>query len=222
MFEEAGAGEGAIVRFEALLAAMFGDDERAGGEEGGGWGAELVEGRGVFFGGVVGGVEKDDVEDGRAGLELAEEGGGGAGVDGDARGEAQAGEIGAEDFEGGWSALDEGDAGGTAAESLDGDCAGAGIEVEEGHRGDAGCEDVEECLAEAVAGGAGRHACGGLKRARAECSGDDTHANQHTRRGGGRFRRGVRWNVVVSHPSAVSLKLIEKQKQLLRLPPISS
>jgi hypothetical protein len=32
----------------------------------------------------------------------------------------------------------------------------------------------------------------------------------------------VRWNVVVSHPSAVSLKLIEKQKQLLRLPPISS
>ena len=150
---------------------VFGDDEGLGGEEVGGAGAaEEIEGGGVFDGGVVGRVEEDEVEgevgvrreddtrgrrgDGGAG-EAVEGGGGAALFDGDAADDAERGEVGAEGAEGDGAALGEEDVGGAAAEGLDADGAGAAVEVGEAGVGDAGREDVEEGLAEAIAGGPG-------------------------------------------------------------------
>ena len=75
----------------------------------------------------------------------------------------------------------EPDVGGAAADRLDADRAGAGVEVDEAGPGDARREDVEEGLAQAVAGGARAAAARGDERARAIGAGDDAHPTIMTR-----------------------------------------
>ncbi len=71
--------------------------------------------------------------------------------------------------------LDEDGFAGAAAEGLDADGAGARVEIKKNSAGDARREDVEEGLAEAVAGGAHVQASRRVERARAELSGNDAH-----------------------------------------------
>ena len=73
--------------------------------------------------------------------------------------------------------FDEYDFGGTAAERFDADGAGAGEHVEEAATGDASREDIEERLAEAVAGGAKGKALEAFELAAAKSSGDDAHGD---------------------------------------------
>jgi len=63
----------------------------------------------------------------------------------------------------------------TTTQRFDADGASAGEHVEEAASGDASSEDIEECLAEAVGGGAKSKALEAFELAAAECSGDDTH-----------------------------------------------
>ena len=66
-------------------------------------------------------------------------------------------------------------------EGFDADGSGAGVEVDEAGAFDAGLEDVEEGLAEAVAGGTGGCSARGVELARAIGSGDDAHRANGTR-----------------------------------------
>ena len=84
-------------------------------------------------------------------------------------------EVFAEGGEGGGGVFAEPDVGCSAGEGFDAYGSGAGVEVDEAGAFDAGLEDVEEGLAEAVAGGAGGGSAGGLELARAIGSGDDAH-----------------------------------------------
>ena len=69
----------------------------------------------------------------------------------------------------------EPDVGGSAAEGLDADGTGSGVEVDEAAGVETGGEDVEEGLAEAVAGRPSGGAFGGDEPARAEEAADDAH-----------------------------------------------
>jgi len=123
-------------------------------------------------------IEEDEVDGvGELGEleETLEQGAGAAVFKGEAGGDLEGGEVGAQRGEGGGGVLGEPDVGGAAAEGLDADCAGAGVEIEETAIGDARGEDVEEGLAEAVAGGAGGGAPWGDELAGAMGSGDNTH-----------------------------------------------
>ncbi len=95
----------------------------------------------------------------------------------------ECGEVGAQCGDGGCGAFDEGDVRGAAAESLNSDGAGAGVEVGKAGSFDARREDVEDRLAEAVAGGTRGHAGGRGERAAAIGAGDDTHGDRRTRIG---------------------------------------
>ena len=80
-------------------------------------------------------------------------------------------------------ALDECDVRCTAAQRLDADSAGAGVEIGEARAFDLRREDVEERFAQAIAGGARRHAARRGERAAAIGAGDDTHGDRRTRTG---------------------------------------
>lgn len=66
-----------------------------------------------------------------------------------------------------------------AAEGFDADGAGAGEDVEEARASDGGAEDVEECFAEAVAGGTEGEAFEAFEDAAAIFAGDDAHEWQN-------------------------------------------
>ncbi len=72
LLEDAGASERAVLDGGSICcgvwawAAVLGDHNGAGGEQGLGFAAEDFEGAGVLFGCVVGGVEEEDVKGGDA------------------------------------------------------------------------------------------------------------------------------------------------------------
>ncbi len=176
LFDDSNAFEGAVAVFERLLAAMLGDDEGVGSERSSRSAAQQAQSGGVFGGSVVRGIEKNKAEVlewrcGRAAKECACAGSVDAGLSGD----AEAGEVGAENFESSRGALDKGDLRSAAAERLDADSTGARVEVEKDGAFYAGSKNVEEGLAQAVAGGAGGQARGRSEGARTETSGDDAH-----------------------------------------------
>ncbi len=87
LLEDAGASEGPVLDGGSFGggagAAVLGDYDGVGGEEGLGLGAEEGEGGGVLLGCVVGGVEEEDVEGGNGfGGGFAEPGGDWLGFDG--------------------------------------------------------------------------------------------------------------------------------------------
>ena len=75
--------------------------------------------------------------------------------------------------------FDKGYVGGAAAEGFDADRASAGEDVKEARASDAGAEDVEECFAEAVAGGTEGEALEALEDAATVFAGDDAHEGQN-------------------------------------------
>ncbi len=168
LFERPGLRERAVAGAEGRLAAVFGDDQRTGGEDADAAdAAQQVEGVGVVGLGLPGRVEVDEVEElgcagGLGGLfgEAFEEGAGAALVDGHTAIDPKGFEVGAECGEGWVGALGEEDVGCAAAERLDADGAGAGVEVGEAAAVEARREDVEEGLAQAVAGGTRAGAAG--------------------------------------------------------------
>ncbi len=158
-------------------AAVLGDHQGAGREKRSG--AKKGEDAPVFLGGGIRGIEKNDVERsvcrsvfrGEAlqapqGVELENP---------CATAYAKGIEILLNKAGSGRMVFDEYDFSGTAAQRFDADGASAGEDVEEAASGDASSEDIEECLAEAVAGGAKSKALKAFELAAAECSGDDTH-----------------------------------------------
>ncbi len=168
------------------FAAVFGDDEGVGGEDdSAASAAKEMQGVGVFGFGFPGGIEVDEVEEiGGAGFGggflrslggTFEQGAGSAFFDGVGVRDLQGLEVGADGSEGGFGLLGEEDLHGSAAESLDADGSGAGVEVGEAAVGDAGREDVEEGLAQAVAGGPGSSSARGDQLAGAVGSGDNAH-----------------------------------------------
>ena len=62
LFEQAGAFKAAIALAELLFPAMFGDDQRAWSKDANC--AQQAQRRSIFFRGVIGRIEKDQVEDG--------------------------------------------------------------------------------------------------------------------------------------------------------------
>jgi len=170
-----------VILVESAAPVVFGDDESIGREEGAAVAAEQAEGENVL---VVGGVRRveEDEAGGAAGFEEAgKRGGDAAWLEGVAAANAERGEVGANGAEGRLGLLDEDGFTGAAAEGLDADSAGAGIEIEKERAGDAGREDVEESLAEAVAGGADVEAAGRMEHAGAELSGDNAHGGHRIR-----------------------------------------
>ena len=91
------------------------------------------------------------------------------------RGKLEGGDVGADGGEGWGGLLDENGGVRATAESFERVGAGAGVKVEEAGAGEAGLEDVEEGLAEAVGGRPGGGAARGLEDAGAEVAGDDAH-----------------------------------------------
>jgi hypothetical protein len=75
--------------------------------------------------------------------------------------------------------------GGAAGEGFNADGSSAGVEIDEAGACDAGLEDVEEGLAEAVGGGPGGGSARGLEQARAIGSGDDPHKTRYKVQGAG-------------------------------------
>jgi len=71
--------------------------------------------------------------------------------------------------------LDKDDFGGSAAEGFDADGARSGKEIDESRAGDIGGQYVEECFAQAVAGGAQGEAFEGFQDAALVSSSDDAH-----------------------------------------------
>ncbi len=158
------------------LAAVLGDDAGARGEERFGAGAAKEgEGGGVLGGGNVGRVEEDEVKGIGAGEQAGDEGGYAAVIEGVAGGDVHGLEVLAKSGEGGAVAFGEEDVGGAAAEGLDADSSSAGVKVGESGAGKGWRENVEEGLAEAVAGGAGAGSTRGDQRPRAVKAGDDAH-----------------------------------------------
>jgi len=224
VLEGAGLAEAAEGWGEGELAGVLGNDEGGGSEEDLRAGAaEQGERVGVVGGGIVRGVEEEDVEGGEGGdgsgravelsldipgchsvcmpVDEAVEGGDGAArFEGVSGADAERVEVGAEVGEGGLGAFGEEDVSGSAAEGLDADGSGAGVEVGEAGLFDAGLEDVEQGLAEAVAGGAGAFAARGDEGARAKGSSDDAHGLMVP--GGGWVRRGCASQVAAGLGSA--------------------
>jgi Zn-dependent protease/CBS domain-containing protein len=109
--------------------------------------------------------------------EAFEQGTGASLFDGEVVGDFEGFEVGADGGERGLGLLGEPDVSCAAAEGLDADGTGAGVEIGEAAVGDAGREDVEEGLAQAVAGRARVGATRGDELARAMGSGDDAHGS---------------------------------------------
>ncbi len=174
----AGLGEEAAAVGERFSAAVFGDDEGVGGEDGAAWlTAQEAEGGGILGVEVPGRIEEDEVErGGGVAQQLVEECGGAFGIDVESGCDFESGQVGSDGGDGGGGFFGEGDVGGAAAEGLDSDGAGAGVKIGEAAAGNAGRDDVEEGLAEAVAGGAGEVAARGGERTGAVGAGDDAHS----------------------------------------------
>ena len=81
----------------------------------------------------------------------------------------------ADEFCGGGVIFDKGYVGGAAAEGFDAYGAGAGEDIEEARANNAGAEDVEERLTEAVAGGTEGEAFEAFQDTAAVFAGDDAH-----------------------------------------------
>jgi hypothetical protein len=177
----AGLVEGSIAGGEWSFAGVLGDDEGIRGEELAASGAaEEVQGRFVLDLEVVGRVEEEDVDGAGWGLdglaEAVEKGSGAAVFEGVALGDLEGREIRAEGGDGGGGLLGEPDVESAAADGLDADGAGAGVEIDEAAAFNTRGEDVEEGLAEAVAGGAGFGATGRDELTGTVGAGDDAHS----------------------------------------------
>ncbi len=177
LLQLAGAGKPAVTvgKGEVAAGSVFGDDQRFRMEAfGSGGAAQEAEALDVGFFVFIGRIEEDKIEDW---CEFLQERHGASGIDGEARGNAKGGEIGVQGFEGGRRILGKPDVARAAAEGFDADSSGAGIKVGEGGAGHAGSEDVEQGLAQTVAGGAGGGAgwCG--EETGTVASGDDAHAH---------------------------------------------
>ena len=168
-FEDAVAGG----ELEFGFGGVLGDDEGVWGEElAAGGAAEEAEGLGVVGFALVGRVEEDDVD---GDLEFLQELGDAAIFQRVAAGDFEGGEVGAERLQGGCAVFCEPDAACATADGLDADGAGAAVEIDEITAGQARGDDVEEGLAESVAGGAGGGAGGRDEETRTVGSGDDAH-----------------------------------------------
>lgn len=167
--------EGSVACGEGGFAAVLGDDEGVGSEEGFAAGAaEEAEGGLVLVGGLVGWVEVDDFDGGSFG-EALEEGSSASVFEGVAVGDLEGGEVGAEGGQGEVGVFRKPDVGGSAGDGLDADGSGAGVKIDKAAGGDAWRDDVEEGFAEAVAGGAGSETAWGGELTGAIGSGDDAH-----------------------------------------------
>ncbi len=174
---EARAGEAtvAVGGLEAF-AGVFGEDERVRGEDlRVGRASQEAERLGVVVLGVVGRVEEDQVERVPELEKPLQERGGSAVFDAIAAGDLEVGQVGFEGFERRRSVLCEEDVRGAARDGFDADGTGSGEEVGEAAARDAGAEDVEEGLAEPVAGGAGVGSGRGGEDSGPVDSGDDAH-----------------------------------------------
>ena len=155
---------------------MLGDDQSIGREEFATAGtAEKAEGAFVLGSGLVGRVEKDEVQRGAEFAKALEQRAGAAVFKGVAVGNLKGGEVGAQGGDGGGGVLAEPDVGRSAADGFDAGGSGASVEIDEAAAFDAGLEDVEETLAEAVASGPGSGAAGRGELTGAKGSGDDAH-----------------------------------------------
>jgi len=156
LFVGAGAVELAVAGGGVeVFRRVFGQDQGVRREERSvGWAAQEAEGLGVVVFGVVGWVEEDDV-DGVGGLgEALEKGGRAAVFEGEASGDIEVRQVRLEGLQGGCGFFGEEGVGRATGDGFDADGAGSGEEIGEAAALDTGAEDVEEGLAEAVAGGA--------------------------------------------------------------------
>jgi len=157
------------------LAGVLGDDDGVGGENDFVVVGEEVERGAVLVAGLVGWVEEDEVHGASVLDHGVEQLADAAVFDGVATLQLERGDVGADGERGFGLAFGKPDEVCAAAEGLDADGAGAGVEVGELGAFDTGREDVEERFAEAIAGGTGFEAFGGLEDSGAEFSGDDAH-----------------------------------------------
>ena len=184
MLELSRADQAAIAIGQSKIAAcgVFCDGERFGAEAfRSGLAAEEAESLRVRVFIVVGRIEENEIESVR---EFLEQRHGASGVDGAAGTYAQRGEIGVKGFEGGRGVFGEPDVACAAAEGFDADGSRAGVEVGEGGVGQAGSEDVEQGLAQAVAGRAGGGSGWSGEEAGTISSGDDAHGHYRNCREG--------------------------------------
>ena len=162
LFHEPGTVQGSEAIRKGGLAGVLGDDAGGGQEKVSTAGAaEQGEGGGVLVGGLGGRVKEDEVEAISGFGEPGQKGTGAAIVQGVAGGDPEGAQVLAQGGDGERSLFGEEDVGGSAGDGFDTDGAGSGVEVGEAGALDPGTEDVEEGLAEAVAGGAGGGSAGG-------------------------------------------------------------
>ncbi len=168
---------------ELEFVVMLEDDEGVVGQEIGG--GEEFEGAGIVDVSGVGRIDEDEIEwrSGRsvARGEFLEGGEGVGGEDGVAGGDLERVEILADEFGGGRVIFNEGNVSGAAAESFNANGAGSGEDVEEARADYAGAENVEESLAQAVAGRTKREALQALQDTAAIFAGDDAHEREDKR-----------------------------------------
>ncbi len=154
---------------------VFGDDKgfRVKTFSSGG-AAQKAEGLGVGVFVFVRRVEEDEVDGLR---EFLEERHYAPSVDRVASGDAKSGEVNVQGFEGGRGVFGEPDVACAAAKGFDPYGSGASVKVGKCGAGQAGRENVEQGLAQAVAGGAGGRSGWGGKEAGTVGSGDDAHGH---------------------------------------------
>ena len=175
LLQLAGPDEATILlgKRKAAAGRMFGDDEGFGGKNPGSRRtAEKAEALAVGLLVLVGRIEEDEIEDLR---EFLEQRHGASELERVVGRDAQGGEICMQRFEGGVCSFGKPHVACAAAERLDAYGSGAGVKVNKVGAGQARGKNVEEGLAEAVAGrtrgGSGRSS----KEAGTVGSGDDAH-----------------------------------------------
>jgi hypothetical protein len=162
LLEEPGPRERAVAIFEVLLLSVLGNYKPLGREQGGEAPAEERQCGLVGPGRVVGRVEEDQIE-GNVGAHAAEDRLDAPGVDGDTGGDAKVGEILAQDGQGHRTSLDKIDLRRAAAVRFKPDRTRTGKEIEEADAHNPRGQDIEQGLAQPVAGGPGGEAGRSLK-----------------------------------------------------------
>ena len=152
---------------------MLGNDQRAGCEKAKAKIAEVVQGNCIFFRGIVGRIEEDEVE--RHGRAATKASGHATAGDLESRIQAQLTEVRAKCLECRGRPFSKKDMLCAATERLDANGAGAGIKVGKNRSTDARSENIKEGFAETVAGGPRGEPCGSLQGAAPQCACNDAH-----------------------------------------------
>ena len=148
-----------VPRSKFYLAAVFGNDERMRSENLPATdAAEKIKRSGIFVLGLVGRVEKDDVDRLRQLAEALQHGSDAAVFQGEAAVNLQRGKILPKSSQRSLRVFSKPDVLRTAAQRFDSNCPGSGIEIDEVAAIEARRKDIEEGFAQAIAGRTGLHA----------------------------------------------------------------